>query len=61
MTENVGRTLFNRHMHYLMDKLIPDYSRKHKDLQVYDQTFSVGTQKARAEGGLYNVYIRMYK
>ena len=51
MTKNVGRTLFYRHMDYLMGKLIPDYARKHKDLQVYDQAFNVGTHKA-GEGSI---------
>ena len=32
MTKNVGRTLFYRHMDYLMGKLIPDYARVHRDL-----------------------------
>ena len=46
MTKNVGKTLFYRHMDYLMSKLIPDYARNHKDLQLYDQAFSVGMHKA---------------
>ena len=49
MTKNVGRTLFYRHMDYLMGKLIPEYARNHKDLQLYDQNFK--RRDAQSRGG----------
>ena len=49
MTNNVGRTLFYRHMGYLMGRLIPYYARKHKDLTLYDQAINVDTHKARED------------
>ena len=36
MTKNLGRTLFYRHINYLMEKVIPEYTRVHKDLRLKD-------------------------
>ena len=41
MTKDVGRTLFYRHTDYYMGRIIPDYARKHSDLMLYDQAFTV--------------------
>ena len=34
MTKNVGRTMFYRHHDYLMGKIIPEYAKMHKNLQI---------------------------
>ena len=55
MTKNVGRTLFYRHMDYLMGKLTSDYARKHRDIRLYDQSFqypSKNTHKAGGDGSI---------
>ena len=39
MTKNVGRTLFYRHIDYMMGKVIPEYALAHtKDLLLQDRT-----------------------
>ena len=51
MTKNVGRTLFYRHIDYLMGKVIPEYARVHTDPRLQDQTliYHVDTHKARGD------------
>ena len=39
MTKNVGRTLFYRHIEYMMGKVIPEYALAHtQDLLLQDRT-----------------------
>ena len=36
MTKNMGRTLFYRHIDYIMGKIIPENARPHTDLRLRD-------------------------
>ena len=49
-TKNVGRTLFYRHIDYLMGKVIPEYTRVHTDPRLKHQTLMYHVDTCKSGG-----------